>query len=129
MKGLLHAGRALLLDMAATLFFLLLYGLTGNITLSVTLGMVLALGQIGWQMARHRPVDVLQWISLFLVAASGAATLMTHDPVFVMLKPSVIYGVVGAAMQIAVGSTAICRRSRWRRCPTWRLPSAMSGRG
>jgi Intracellular septation protein A len=98
MKGLLHAGRALLLDMAATLFFLLLYGLTGNITLSVILGLVLALGQIGWQIAWQRPVDTLQWVSLFLVAASGAAMLVTHDPVFVMLKPSVIYGVVGAAM-------------------------------
>src|SRR5580698_2655927 len=98
MKGLLYAGRALLLDMAATLFFLLFYGLTGNIALSVILGLVLALGQIGWQMARHQPVDTLQWVSLFLVAASGAATLVTHNPVFVMLKPSMIYGVVGAAM-------------------------------
>jgi intracellular septation protein len=98
MKGLLHAGRALLLDMVATLFFLLLYWLTRNITLSVILGLVLAFGQIVWQIARHKPVDTLQWVSLFLVAGSGTATLVTRNPVFVMLKPSLIYCVVGAAM-------------------------------
>lgn len=98
MSGLLQAGRALLLDMAATLFFLLLYALTHDLTLSVGLGLALALGRIGWLVARHKPVDTLQWVSLFVVGASGTATLITHNPVFVMLKPSLIYAVVGAAM-------------------------------
>jgi intracellular septation protein A len=97
-SGLLQAGRALLLDMAATLFFLLLYALTHDLTLSVGLGLALALGRIGWLVARHKPVDTLQWVSLFVVGASGTATLITHNPVFVMLKPSLIYAVVGAAM-------------------------------
>ena len=39
MKNLFEAGKLLFLDMAATLFFLVLYLLTHNVTLSVLLGM------------------------------------------------------------------------------------------
>ena len=88
----------LLLDMAATLFFLLLFALTHNLSLSVGVGLALALGRMGWLLARHRPVDTLQWVSLAVVAASGTAALVTRSPVFVVLKPSLIYAVVGAAM-------------------------------
>ena len=98
MKDLLHAGRALLSDLASTLFFFALYALTGNIILSVAAGMALAAGQIGWQFAHKKPVDALQWVSLVVVMASGTATLVTHNPAFVMLKPSVIYLLVGGAM-------------------------------
>ena len=37
-------------------------------------------------------------MSLFLVLGSGAATLITSDPRFVMVKPSVIYIIVGIVM-------------------------------
>ena len=47
---------------------------------------------------QRRPIDTLQWVSLVVVIASGSATLITHNPVFVMLKPSLIYLAVGAAM-------------------------------
>src|SRR6202022_286153 len=87
MKNLFEAGKLLLLDLASTFFFLVLYLLTHNITLSVALGMGLGIGQIGWQFARKRPIDTMQWMSLFLVLGSGAATLITNDPRFVMLKP------------------------------------------
>ena len=53
MRNLLGAGRLLLIDMAATLFFLVLYLLTHNVALSVVLGMALAITQIGWQAARR----------------------------------------------------------------------------
>jgi intracellular septation protein len=66
--------------------------------LAVALGMALAFVQIGWHLSRKKPVDALQWISLFLVLVSGSATLFTHDPVFVMLKPSAIYLLVGCTM-------------------------------
>ena len=98
MKNLFEAGKLLLLDMASTFFFLVLYLLTHNITLSVALGMALGVSQIGWQYARKLPIDTMQWLSLFLVLGSGAATLLTHDPRFVMVKPSVIYLIVGIVM-------------------------------
>src|SRR3979409_511451 len=98
MKNLFEAGKLLLLDMASTFFFLVLFLLTHNITLSVVLGMGLGIGQIGWQFARKQPIDTMQWMSLFLVLGSGTATLITHDPRFVMLKPSLIYTIVGVVM-------------------------------
>jgi intracellular septation protein len=60
MKNLFEASKLLLLDMASTFLFLVLY--------------------------------------LFLVLASGTATLITNDPRFVMVKPSVIYTIVGIVM-------------------------------
>ena len=70
MKNLLAAGKLLLLDLASTFFFLILYSLTKNITLSVIFGMALGVAQIGWEFARKKPIDTMQWLSLFLVLDS-----------------------------------------------------------
>jgi intracellular septation protein len=98
MKELLHSARAVLTDMVATLFFLALYALTNSIVLAVVAGLALALGQIGWELARGRSVDALQWIGLAVIVSLGSATLISGNPLFVMLKPSLIYCLVGAAM-------------------------------
>jgi intracellular septation protein A len=98
MKNLFEAGKLLLLDMAATLFFLVLYLLTHNVALSVLLGMALGTTLIGWQLAQRKPIDAMQWMSLFLVLGAGTVTLITDDPRFIMIKPSVIYIIVGVAM-------------------------------
>jgi intracellular septation protein len=98
MKSLLSASRTLLMDLASTILFFGIYAITDNIVLAVVLGVMLAVAQIGWQLLHRRPVDTLQWISLVVVIASGSATLLTHNPVFVMVKPSLIYLAVGAAM-------------------------------
>lgn len=98
MKNLFHAGRFLALDMASTFIFLGIYLITRSIPLSVALGVVFGVGQIAWQMFKKKPVDTMQWLSLFLVAASATATLITHDPRFVMVKASLIYAIVGVVM-------------------------------
>jgi len=95
---LFNAGKLLLLVMAATLFFLVLYLLTHNVSLSVVLGMALGIAQIGWRFARKSPIDTMQWMSLFLVLGAGTVTLITNDPRFIMVKPSVIYLIVGIVM-------------------------------
>jgi intracellular septation protein len=98
MKYLLESGKLLLLDLASTILFLVVYLATNNVTLAVVLGMALGVVQIGWQFARKKPIDTMQWMSLFLVLGAGAATLITDDPRFVMIKPTVIYTVVGIVM-------------------------------
>ena len=98
MKNLFHAGKFLLLDMASTLFFLALYLWTDSIPLSVALGVALGIAQIGWQFARKKPIETMEWLSLFLVVSSGAATLITNDPRFVLIKPSLIYVIVAVVM-------------------------------
>lgn len=98
MKSLLSAARALLMDLASTILFFSVYALFHNITAAVALGLALAIGQIGWQFVQRKPVDALQWISVVVVLSSGSATLMTNNPQFVMLQPSVTYILVGSAM-------------------------------
>lgn len=98
MKDFLNAARLLLLDLASTLFFLVVYLLTHNTILAVGLGIALGLAQIGIQFIRRRPIHVMEWLSLVLIIAAGIATLLTHDPRFVLMKPSVIYTIVGGVM-------------------------------
>ncbi len=98
MRNLFAAAKLLLLDLASTFFFLVVYLLTKNIPLAVALGVALGIGQIGWEFVRKRPIDTMQWMSLFLVVGAGTATLLTNDPRFVMIKPSLIYLVVGVVM-------------------------------
>ena len=98
MKDFLNAARLLLLDLASTLFFLVVYLLTHNTILAVGLGIALGLAQIGTQFIRRRPIHAMEWLSLILIIAAGIATLLTHDPRFVLFKPSVIYVIVGIVM-------------------------------
>jgi intracellular septation protein len=98
MKNLFQASRVLLLDMASTLLFLAAYLLTDNLFLAVGLGVALGIGQIVWHFIQKKPVEALQWLSVVIIVASGSATFLTNDPLFVMLKPTVIYVVVGVVM-------------------------------
>jgi intracellular septation protein len=98
MKNLFHAGRYLLMDMASTFFFLGVLAVTHNVMLAAALGMAVGVAQIVWQKVRAKPIDTMQWLSLFLVVAGGTVTLLTHDPRFVMVKPTVIYAIVGIVM-------------------------------
>jgi len=98
MKDLFAAAKLLLLDLASTVFFLVVFLLTKDIPLAVVLGVALGVAQIGWEFIRKRPIDTMQWLSLFLVVGAGTATLITNDPRFVMVKPSLIYLVVGTVM-------------------------------
>jgi len=95
---LLQSARLLVSDLASTIVFLIVLLATGDLILAVALGIGLGVAQIGWFMARRKPIDTMQWLSIGLVVVSGAATLLTSDARFVMLKPSVVYCVVGTFM-------------------------------
>lgn len=98
MKSLFYAGRALAADMASTFFFMALLALTHNVMLAIALGMALGVAQVLWHLYRREPIDAMQWLSLFLVVVFGGATLLTRDPVFIMLKPTLVYCAVGIVM-------------------------------
>jgi intracellular septation protein A len=98
MKSLLQSAKFLALDMASTLFFLALYALTKSIPISVAAGVALGIAQIVWEIARKRPIETMQWMSLFLVLASGVTALITNDVRFVLYKASIIYVIVGVVM-------------------------------
>jgi intracellular septation protein len=98
MRDFLKSAKLLLLDLVSTIFFLVLFLLTHNIALSVGFGVAVGLAQIGTKFVRRKPIDTMEWLSLFLVIAAGTATLLTDDPRFVLFKPSVIYTIVGVVM-------------------------------
>jgi intracellular septation protein A len=98
MRDLFAAAKLLLLDLASTLVFLVVFLLTKNIAVAVGFGVAFGIAQIAWELIRKKPIGTMQWLSLILVVGAGGATLLTNDPRFVMLKPSLIYLVVGAVM-------------------------------
>lgn len=98
MNTFLYAARPIALDMAATLFFYLVLAVTGDVTTAVALGVGLGVLQLLVALARRTPVGALQWISLALVALMGAATLLTHDARFILIKPTLAYAAIGAGM-------------------------------
>ena len=98
MRDLMRSAQLLVTDLASTLLFLAVLLATKNLMLAVALGVGLGILQIGWFMVRRKPIDTMQWLSIGLVVASGVATMLTSDARFVMLKPSVIYCIVGAYM-------------------------------
>ena len=98
MKDLIRSASLLLLDMASTFVFLIAFLLTKNLPVAVIAGMVFGAGQISVYLARKKPIDTMQWMSLFLVLASGTAALITKDARFVMIKPSLIYIIIGVVM-------------------------------
>src|ERR1700750_597391 len=98
MRYFLQAALLLVLDLASTLLFLVVFLWTNNVVLAVGLGMALGLTQIAVQFVRRKPIEAMEWLSLFLVITAGTATLLTDDPRFLLFKPSVIYVIVGSVM-------------------------------
>ncbi|MDO8289623.1 MAG: septation protein IspZ [Parvibaculum sp.] len=85
-------------DMLSTIFFVVLYLIIGDIYIATGAAIAVGVGQIGYQKARARKIDLMQWMSLFLVIVFGGATLYLHDPRFVMVKPSIIHFAIGFVM-------------------------------
>jgi intracellular septation protein len=98
MRQLLFAIGPLVLDSLGVIVFAVLLALKVDLLVATAAGALVACAVVGWEIARRRPVQALQWLSLALVVVSGAATVITRDPRFVMAKPTVIYAVVGVAM-------------------------------
>jgi intracellular septation protein len=106
MKTLLQSASVLLLDLASTFVFLVILLITNRVPalapyavpIGIVGGMLFGVGQIGWEFARKKPIGAMQWLSLALVIGFGGASLITHDPRFVMIKPSLIYVIVGVVM-------------------------------
>jgi intracellular septation protein A len=88
----------LLNDLLSTLVFIAVSLLTGNDTLAIVLGIAAGVIQFLWAWLRGKKIDAMQWLSLCLVVVFGSLALLTHDPKFMMVKPSLIYLAVGAVM-------------------------------
>ncbi len=95
---LVHAGRWIVADLLSTLVFVGLYAASHSLAVSIVAGIGVGVGQIVWLRLRGVKIDAMQWMSLGLVIVFGGATLVTRDPRFIMLKPTLIYAAIGAVM-------------------------------
>jgi len=89
MLDLLKAFRPILVDFLSTIVFVALYAVTGNIAFGIAAGMATGVVQIGLVFYRGNRPDPMQWASLALVVVLGSASLLTGDPRFAMVKPSI----------------------------------------
>jgi intracellular septation protein len=85
-------------DFLSAIVFLAIYLLTDNVTLATSLAIAVGVGQIAVMRATGRAIDAMQWLALGLVVVLGAATLITQDSRFIMVKPSIVHWAIGAVM-------------------------------
>ncbi len=57
-----------------------------------------AVAQVIYSRVKGQPLSYMTWASLGLVIVLGGATLLTHDPRFVLAKPAIGHFAVGAIM-------------------------------
>jgi len=95
---IVHAGKWIAADLFSTLLFVGLYAVTHSVYVATGLAIVAGIAQIAWLKLRGAPIDAMQWMSLGLVVVFGGTSLITHDPRFIMLKPTLIYAALGVAM-------------------------------
>ena len=97
-KQLIYAIVPLLFDSLGVIVFAVLLAMHVDLVVATGVAAAIACAVVAWELVRRRSVAAMQWLSLVMVVVSAGATLMTHDPRFVMVKPTVIYAVIGAAM-------------------------------
>jgi intracellular septation protein A len=94
----LQAFKPIGLDLLATIFFVTVYWLSGSILLGTALGVGAGIARFAYMKYRRQPIGPLQYVSIILVVASGVTTLITHNPLFVQVKSSIITAAVGIVM-------------------------------
>ena len=90
--------KQLAIDILAGWLFLAIFLITNNIYLATAAGLATGVLQVVWMIARRRRVDPMQWMAMGLVIVLGSATMVTHNPTFVLLKPSIFDACLGAMM-------------------------------
>lgn len=94
----LQAFKPIGLDLLATIFFVTVFWLSGNIILATALGVVAGVVRFAYIKIRRQPVGPLQYLSVVLVIVAGVTTIITKDPHFVMIKSSLISLAVAGVM-------------------------------
>jgi intracellular septation protein len=85
-------------DFFSTILFLAIYLATDNVLLATGVAIAGAIGQVIYSRLKGKPLGFMTWASLALVIVLGSATLLTHDPRFVLAKPSIAHFAIGAIM-------------------------------
>jgi len=85
-------------DFLSTIVFIVVYLSTGNVILATGVAIAGAIGQVIYARLKGQALGFMTWASLGLVIVLGSATLLTHDPRFVLAKPAIAHLAIGTIM-------------------------------
>jgi len=85
-------------DFLSTIVFLVIYLITDNVILATAVAIAGAIGQVIYTRIKSQTLGYMTWASLGLVIVLGGATLLTHDPRFVLAKPAIGHAAIGLIM-------------------------------
>ncbi len=85
-------------DFFSTILFLAIYLATDNVLLATGVAIAGAIAQVIYSRVKGNQLGYMTWASLALVIVLGSATLLTHDPRFVLAKPAIGHFAIGAIM-------------------------------
>src|SRR5436190_13214389 len=85
-------------DFLSTIVFLVIYLATDNVILATAVALAGAVAQVVWSRIKGQTLGYMTWASLGLVIVLGGATLLTHDPRFVLAKPAIGHVAIGFIM-------------------------------
>ncbi|MGB3810932.1 MAG: septation protein IspZ [Parvibaculum sp.] len=90
--------KELLNDLLSTIIFFIVFTIVDDIYVATAAAIGVAIAQFAYQKLVGRTVSRMQWASLGLVIVFGGATLLTQNPKFVMLKPTIIHCAIACVM-------------------------------
>jgi intracellular septation protein len=85
-------------DFFSTIVFLAIYLATDNVLLATGVAIAGAVAQVIYSRIKGNELGYMTWASLGLVIVLGSATLLTHDPRFVLMKPAIGHFAIGVIM-------------------------------
>jgi intracellular septation protein len=85
-------------DLLSAILFLVCFALSGDVRIAAGVAVAAGLAQIGWLKLAGRRIEPMQWTSLALVLLLGGATMLTQNPRFLMIKPSIVHFAVAVTM-------------------------------
>jgi len=85
-------------DFFSTILFIAIYFITGDVLLATGVAIAGAIVQVIYSRIKGKELGYMTWASLALVIVLGSATLLTHDPRFVLAKPAIGHFAIGAIM-------------------------------
>ena len=88
----------LAIDFFSTILFIAVYMISDNVVLATGVAIAGALAQVIYAHIKGQQLGFMTYASLALVIVLGSATLLTDDPRFVLIKPSIAHFAIGAIM-------------------------------
>lgn len=85
-------------DFFSTIVFLALYFIAGDVLVATGVAIAGAIAQVIYARVKAQQLAFMTYASLALVIVLGSATLLTHDPRFVLAKPAIAHFAIGTIM-------------------------------